>query len=81
MLAILIDEQQFEHRVVLFLPFEILLIKTGYRVYGESSTANFVGIYTPLMHVPVEIILAAPMYLTLVIAFIRYWRITLDNDL
>jgi hypothetical protein len=65
----------------LFLPLEIFFIKNGFRIYGESSTANFAGINVPFIGVPVEIILAAPMYLAIIIAFIRYWRITLDNDL
>lgn len=65
----------------IFLPLEIFFIKTGFRIYGESSVANFVGINVPFLDVPVEIILAAPMYLAIVIAFIRYWRITLDNKL
>lgn len=65
----------------LFLPLEIFFIMNGFRIYGESSTANFAGLYVPVINIPIEIILAAPMYLAIVVAFIRYWRITLDNDL
>ena len=62
-------------------PLESWLMIHGYRVYGPSATANFSGFITPVTHIPIEVAFAVPMYLALVIAFIRYWEIVLDNKL
>lgn len=67
--------------LALALPFESWLIREGYRVYGQSATANFCGLNTWLTGVPIEIVFAIPMYMALVIAFIRYWEIVGDNNL
>ncbi len=66
---------------VLALPLESWLIRNGYRVYGESATRNFVGYVTPITGVPIEVAFAIPCYLALVVAFVRYWEIVLDNEL
>lgn len=66
---------------VLALPLESWLIHNGYRVYGPSATANFCGIKTWLTGVPIEVVFAIPMYMSLVIAFVRYWEIVGDNRL
>lgn len=63
------------------LPIEYGLVWAGYRVYGASAVANFSGFTIPLLQTPVEIAFAIPCYLALVIGFIRYWEIVLDNDL
>ncbi|MEX0616427.1 MAG: hypothetical protein WD231_01275 [Candidatus Woykebacteria bacterium] len=62
-----------------FLPLESWFIASGLRIYGPSAVENFVGINTPITHTPVEVALAIPFYLALIICFIRYWEIILDN--
>lgn len=63
------------------LPIEYGLVAAGLRVYGPSAVANFSGVTIPLLNAPVEIAFAIPCYLALVIAFIRYWELVLDNHL
>ncbi len=63
------------------LPVESLFILNGYRVYGASTVHNFSGFTTPITNLPVEIAFAIPFYMALIIAFIRYWEIILDNRL
>jgi len=65
----------------LTLPLEAWLMRYGYRLYGPSATHNFTGFSIPVLDVPVEIAFAIPCYLALIIAFIRYWEIVLDNRL
>jgi len=65
----------------LALPIESWLIVNGYRVYGESAVMNFTGYKTPLTGVAVEVVFAIPCYLALIVGFIRYWEIVLDNKL
>jgi hypothetical protein len=60
---------------------ESWLIVNGYRVYGPSAVNNFTGFVTPITNVPVEVAFAIPCYMALIIAFIRYWEIILDNRL
>ncbi|MBW4496112.1 MAG: hypothetical protein KME26_24175 [Oscillatoria princeps RMCB-10] len=62
-------------------PVESWLIVSGYRVYGPSAVNNFTGFVTPVTGVPVEVAFAIPCYMALIIAFIRYWEIILDNRL
>lgn len=58
-------------------PIEAWFINSGYRVYGPSATANFIGIRTAWTDIPIEVALAIPLYLALIITFVRYWeRIT-----
>ncbi|MEM9539797.1 MAG: hypothetical protein AAGA60_09825 [Cyanobacteria bacterium P01_E01_bin.42] len=63
------------------LPLESWLIVNGYRVYGESALHSFIGIEMPIAGVPIEIAFAIPCYMALIITFIRYWEIILDNRL
>jgi hypothetical protein len=63
------------------LPIEYGLVWAGFRIYGPSAMANFSGFTIPLLETPVEIAFAIPCYLALVIGFIRYWEIALDNNL
>jgi hypothetical protein len=63
------------------LPIEYALVVSGFRVYGPSAVANFSGFTIPVLKAPVEIAFAIPCYLALVIGFIRYWEIVLDNRL
>ena len=65
----------------LALPIESWMIINGYRVYGASAVANFTGFKTPVTGLAVEVAFAIPCYLALVIGFIRYWEIALDNKL
>lgn len=66
---------------VIVLPIEAWFMTNGYRVYGPSATANFTGFETIFTNVPVEVAFAIPLYLALVIAFIRFWEINLENQL
>lgn len=66
---------------IVFFQMESWLIQNGFRVYLTSASENFTGFVTPVSHIPIEIALAIPIYLILIIAFIRYWRIVLDNGL
>ncbi|MCW6037031.1 hypothetical protein K4A83_12245 [Spirulina subsalsa FACHB-351] len=60
---------------------ETVLINQGYRVYGASAVSSFVGFTVPQFNIPIEVVFAVPCYLGLIISFIRYWEITLDNRL
>ena len=60
---------------VIATPIEAWLIKTGYRIYGPTSVANFSGFRSIIFNVPIEVVFAIPMYLALIIAFARYWEI------
>jgi len=66
---------------MIFVTFESWAIRNGYRIYSQSAVNNFIGIDAPIFGVPIEVIAAVPMYLALIIGFIRYWRIILDNKL
>ncbi len=63
------------------LPVESWLVVHGYRVYGQSAVDRFSGFTTPISGVASEVAFAIPCYLALIVAFIRYWEITLDNKL
>ncbi len=65
----------------LALPLEAWLIHQGYRVYGASATANFIGFMIPVLNIPIEIAFAIPCYMALIIGTIRYWETILDNRL
>jgi hypothetical protein len=62
-------------------PIEGWFISAGYRVYGPSATADFIGIRTLIGDLPVEVVAAIPLYLALVIAFVRYWDRTVARGL
>jgi hypothetical protein len=64
---------------MLVIPIESWLIINSYRLYGPSATANFSGFTTVIADIPVEVTLAVPLYLALVIAFIRYWEMSLTQ--
>lgn len=62
---------------IIAIPIEIWLIKSGVRVYGPSAVANFCGLQIPFISIAIEVAFAIPLYMALVIGFIRYWeRIT-----
>lgn len=61
------------------IPFEAWFINSGMRVYTVSATQNFTGFKTLLFHVPVEVVMAIPFYLALIIAFIKFWELVADN--
>ncbi len=63
------------------IPIEGYLVSTGMRQYGPSLQAGFSGYHIPGTQLPVEIIFAIPLYLALVIAFVRYWVSVWDNNL
>lgn len=60
-------------------PIEEWLIANGYRIYGASAQADFSGFLTPVSHMPIEVVFAIPLYFALILGFINYWKITLDN--
>lgn len=62
------------------LPIESWLIVNGYRIYGASTVSAFSGFVVPIAQVPVEIAFAIPFYFALVVSFIKYWEIILDNE-
>lgn len=64
---------------ILTYPVEMLFIRSGMRVYGSSAVSNFSGFVTPLTGIPVEVAFAIPLYLALIIAFIRYMQIMFEN--
>lgn len=66
---------------VLTWPMESWLIVHGYRVYGPSAAANFTGFTMPLAVTPIEVAVAVPLYLGLIIATVRYWEIVVENKL
>lgn len=66
---------------IVVLPLEAWFINNGYRLYGPSATANFTGFKTIFTDVPIEVAFAVPLYLALVITFIRFWEITMENQL
>lgn len=62
------------------LPIESWLVLNGYRIYGASTAAAFSGFVVPVIQVPVEIAFAIPFYFALVVSFMKYWEIILDNE-
>ena len=63
----------------LALPLESYFVREGYRVYGPSAEANFTGFVTPITNVAAEIAFAIPLYMALIIAFVRFWEIVGDQ--
>jgi hypothetical protein len=61
-------------------PIEEWLITHGYRAYSASAQADFSGFLTPISHMPIEVIFAVPCYFALILGFVNYWKITLDNN-
>ena len=59
--------------VIIATPIEGWFINAGYRVYGPSATADFIGARTLIGDLPIEVVAAIPIYLALVISFVRYW--------
>jgi len=64
---------------VFALPAEIWLIASGHRVYGSSTVAAFTGLHIPWTMVPTEIAFGVPLYFALILSFVKYWEIVLDN--
>lgn len=62
-------------------PLEAWFVQNGYRVYGPSATADFIGLRTVILDLPIEVVAAIPMYLSLVVAFVRYWDGSVDRSL
>ena len=60
---------------------ESWMITNQYRVYSESVVQNFTGFVTPFSGIPIEIAIAIPLYLMIVLSFVAFWRMTLDNNL
>lgn len=54
-------------------PIEGWFIASGYRVYGPTATSEFLGFRTLIGDIPIEVVAAIPLYLALVISFVRYW--------
>lgn len=64
---------------IVALPLESWFINNGYRIYGPSAVDNFSGFKTIITNIPIEVAFAIPLYLALIISFIKYWEIILDN--
>ena len=64
---------------IITLPIEGYLMRNGFREYGQSSVDNFSGLMTPLSQIPIEVMVAIPFYLALIMAFIRYWIFVFEN--
>jgi hypothetical protein len=62
-------------------PIEGWFLQNGYRVYGPSATADFIGARTLIGQIPLEVMAAIPLYLSLVITFVRYWDGSVDRGL
>jgi hypothetical protein len=61
------------------LPVESYLITNGFRIYGPGTTAAFSGFKMPLFNIPVEVAFGIPFYFALIISFIKYWEIILEE--
>lgn len=61
------------------LPAEAWLMATGHRVYGPTTVAAFTGLRIPWTMVPMEVAFGIPLYFALIISFVKYWEIILDN--
>lgn len=64
----------------IMIPIEAWLIQNGYRIYSPSVVSNFSGFNTIIFNVPIEVVFAIPLFLSLVISLLRYWQIALDNN-
>ncbi len=56
------------------LPIEAWLINADIRAYGVTATEDFSGLRVPLLDVAIEVAVAVPMYMALVIGLVRYWE-------
>lgn len=61
------------------LPAEFWLMAHGYRVYSPSTTAAFTGLHIPWTQLPIEVTFGIPLYFALILSFVKYWEIVLDN--
>ncbi len=59
---------------IIALPVEAWLINSDVRAYGPSANENFSGFHVPLLHVAAEVAFAIPLYMALIIGFVRYWE-------
>lgn len=66
---------------LLTIPLENWLYTHGMRQYGETLQSGFYGITIPGTNLPAEILFAVALYVTLIIAFVRYWVAIWDKDL
>lgn len=64
---------------IIVLPVELWLMVNGYRVYSPGTTAAFTGLHIPGTQLPIEVIFGIPLYFALILSFIKYWEIILDN--
>lgn len=65
---------------ILTVPIEGYLVASGMREYGPSLQAGYSGFHIPGTELPAEIMFAIPLYLALIIAFVRYWTSVWEND-
>jgi hypothetical protein len=56
------------------MPIEAWFIRNGFREYGPSVASNFSGFRAVIGDIPIEVALGIPLYLALVITFVRYWE-------
>lgn len=60
-------------------PLEAFMMEHGFRVYSPTTAANFSGLRLPVLNIPVEVIFGFYLYFSLVVCFIRYWEVILDQ--
>jgi len=61
------------------MPAELWLMANGYRVYSPSTVAAFTGLHIPFTQLPMEVAFGIPLYFALILSFVKYWEIILDN--
>ncbi|MBF0501172.1 MAG: hypothetical protein HQM09_13625 [Candidatus Riflebacteria bacterium] len=60
-------------------PLEAYMMAKGIRVYSPTTAMNFSGFRVPILDVPIEVVGGFMLYFSLVVGFIRYWEIILDQ--
>jgi len=64
---------------VVVMPMELWLMARGCRVYSPSTAAAFTGLHIPWTQLPIEVAFGTPLYFALVLSFVKYWEIVLDD--
>ncbi|AFY38430.1 hypothetical protein Lepto7376_2132 [[Leptolyngbya] sp. PCC 7376] len=65
----------------LAVPLEAWLIHHDFRIYADNVVHEYIGFKLAALNVPIELAVAIPLYMALIIAFIRYWETVIDNRL
>lgn len=65
----------------LAIPLEAWLIHHDFRIYAENVVHEYIGYQLAALNIPIELAVGIPLYMALIIAFIRYWETVIDNRL